>query len=175
MREKMTIALKKAANTPEHIKKQRKAAIKMFSDPKVRKKISEAKIELYKDPKEREKMSRIKKKQFEEHPEILKKILKSIQQKPNKMEEQLLEIVQPFGFEYVGNGDLIIGRKCPDFVNHEENKIIELFGEPWHEEEEEEQRTKFFQKHGYDTLIIWSSDLDNADDIESRVEEFINA
>ena len=83
---------------------------------------------------------------------------------PNNQELQLLGLITWMGlpYRYVGNAGFIINGKSPDFIHTQgDKKIIELFGERWHKKKEEKTRTEFFQKSGYETLIIWSKELSN--------------
>lgn len=89
---------------------------------------------------------------------------------PNNQELQVLGLLLWLGLDYkfVGNAVLIVPgyiekgfkvERCPDFVRNDSKKIIELFGERWHEPEEEKERISFFKQTGYDTLIIWGKEL----------------
>lgn len=98
---------------------------------------------------------------------------------PNKAEVFLGGFFQdllPDEYRFVGDGtdkDFIIAGKCPDFVNIKgQKKIIELFGEHVHEPEEERQRIDLFAQHGYQTLIIWYSELQNLDLIKQKILGF---
>lgn len=54
------------------------------------------------------------------------------------------------------NGWFILGGKVPDFVNvNGKKKLIEMFGEHWHSEDEVAKRISYFRKFGYQTLILW--------------------
>ena len=67
-------------------------------------------------------------------PEIIAKHIKARHTFPNKPEKFLIELLEelfPKEWKYVGSGDLIIGRKNPDFVNEKQKKIIEFFGNFW--------------------------------------------
>lgn len=110
----------------------------------------------------REEVSRQQKVYYSEHPErceytrsymrakwgnkewrdkMVKALLVGLRIRPNGYERELLRVLNTFypnEWEYVGNGQLIIGGKCPDFVNiNGKKQIIEVFGEYWHKEEEE--------------------------------------
>lgn len=82
---------------------------------------------------------------------------------PNKAEQKLDKLLQdnfPKEWKFVGNGKVIIDGKCPDFINiNGQKKIIELFGEYWHDETEVEPRKEIFANYGYETLIIWCKEL----------------
>ena len=94
---------------------------------------------------------------------------KLAKEEPNNQEMQLLGILVwlDMPYKYVGNAGLILKgfakrgytERCPDFVSLDGTKIIELFGEPFHVQAEEAERTIFFKTRGYDTLIIWSKEL----------------
>lgn len=105
---------------------------------------------------------------------MIKGILRGLFVKPNKKETILLGILNssfPEDWKYVGNGDLIIGGKCPDFVNVNGKKaIIELFGDYWHKGEDPQDRINVFNPYGYKTLVIWESELKNTDVVISKIK-----
>src|SRR5439155_431732 len=71
----------------------------------------------------------------------------------------LLDKLFPGKFVYTRDGKFFVGLSCPDFVNHENKLIIEVFG-GWHRKKEDaESRVKFLQEHGYKTIIIWEEEL----------------
>jgi hypothetical protein len=88
---------------------------------------------------------------------------KARQRRPNHFEEEALRLLDkhfPNEWEYVGNGGLILGTKCPDFVrNHGHNQVIELYGDYWHRGENPQDRIDEFDKYGYQTLVIWQADF----------------
>ena len=91
---------------------------------------------------------------------------------PNKSELALLEIISPLGFIYVGDGSLIIKRKNPDFVDNN-NRLIELFGDYWHEGDNPQERINIFKSFGYETLVIWESELKSPENVKYKVEAWI--
>jgi hypothetical protein len=99
--------------------------------------------------------------------------------KPNKLEFSMAEMLSkhfPDEWEYVGDGRLIIGKWCPDFVrNHGNNQLIELFGDYWHRGENPQDRIDLFKQHGYDTIVIWQSELKKLGEVEiiKRVSDFM--
>lgn len=82
---------------------------------------------------------------------------------PNKKELKLLGILNSVDkgvWEYVGNGKLIVGGKCPDYVSkNEPEKLLELFGDYWHKGQNPQDRIDFFEKYGYKCLVIWENEL----------------
>lgn len=115
----------------------------------------------------------------------LRSVLISANIKPNKQELKLLGILDeycPNKWIYSGDGkvkEAIVGSKCPDFWNGD-HKFIEFFGDFWHseevtgrtKEEEENEKTRFFAKYGYDILIIWEHELKNQAELVLKIKEF---
>ena len=80
---------------------------------------------------------------------------------PNFSELRLKEILDtnfPGLFKFNGNGKdvTIIGRKIPDFVFTQNQKIvIEMFGIFWHLLGSETALLDFYRKHGYSAEVFW--------------------
>jgi very-short-patch-repair endonuclease len=95
-----------------------------------------------------------------------KKLLKN--SNPNKPEKALNDIlIQLFNNQYYLNvkGKYVIGTKIPDFIDVKNKKIIEMFGDYWHNRPEIKLRDKRrlieYKKFGYKTLIVWQEELKN--------------
>ena len=82
-------------------------------------------------------------------------------QEPNNAEMTLFGILCYMGLEYkyTGNAQFILMGRCPDFVHLKERKIIEMYGERWHEPEEEQQRIDLFARSDYQVLVVWQREL----------------
>lgn len=103
---------------------------------------------------------------------------------PNKAEVNLLNLLEtyyPSEWRYVGDGQIIIGGKNPDFINVNGRKlIIELYGDYWHnekrtgrtKEEEIKYRENIYSQYGYRTLIVWEEELEYPEKILERITEF---
>ena len=100
--------------------------------------------------------------------------------KPEKLLNKLLNKILPKTYTFVGNGKLIVGSFCPDFVNKDNNKIIEVFGCYWHKCQEcgfgkrklkpkDVGRLKEYKKAGYKTLIIWEHELKDINRVKERI------
>ena len=87
----------------------------------------------------------------------------------NNQESQLYGLLVWLGldYKYVGNAQLLIKgvnhkgnetTRCPDFVSDDGKRLIELNG-PKHTEAEVPDRIGYFAKAGYQTLIIWTTEL----------------
>lgn len=115
--------------------------------------------------------------------EFFKKMFKKFQIKPNKKELLLFDIIKEnnFPFNYVGDGQIIIGGKCPDFLSSNPKHIIELFGDYWHSKkpnipynQTEEGTINHYNKYGYKTLIIWEHELICKEDVINKIRGFLD-
>lgn len=109
--------------------------------------------------------------------EFVRKVFNGLQLKPNKAELKLDNFLQqlvPNQYQYTGNGKLIIGGKCPDFASTDgQKKLIELFGNYWHEGQDPQERIDHFHKYGYDALVIWESELTDLPSLKDRIVRFL--
>lgn len=80
---------------------------------------------------------------------------------PNKEEQKLIIFFKKWNlnFKYVGDGSFKIDGKCPDFVNKDKKRLIEFFGELWHEGSDEPSRIQFFKERGWDCLVVWGKEV----------------
>lgn len=104
------------------------------------------------------------------------RIMGGLSLRPNKAEMLLFNLLSelyPDDWKYVGDGSLIIGRLNPDFVNvNGKKQIIELFGDYWHKEQEEQARINRFTEYGFATLIIWENELKDLGRVTNKIREF---
>jgi len=95
---------------------------------------------------------------------------------PNKPETFLSELLNnliPNEYKYVGDGQCIIGGKCPDFLNiNGQKKLIELYGDYWHRGQNEQDRIDYFKQYGFDTLIIWERELKNMELLRDKITQY---
>lgn len=115
--------------------------------------------------------------------ESLRKIIKARHTRPNIPEEKLIEIIDEnnLPFQYVGNGEVIIEGKNPDFIHTGgEKKIIELFGIYWHSPLYRRVKPTMtydavkthYARNGYESLIIWDTELKNPEVIKNKIMRF---
>lgn len=120
-------------------------------------------------------MSEIKKKQWRE-PSFVEKMLSSFSIRPTKLEIQFKEFlarILPDEYRYVGDGQLILGRKIPDFLNiNGKKKLIELYGNYWHRNDDPQERIDYFKKYGFDTLITYEHELKDQQTLAERIISF---
>jgi hypothetical protein len=87
--------------------------------------------------------------------------------------DSIIQLVRPSEFQYVGDGKVIIEGKCPDWINvNGKKQIIEFFGKRWHKPEDEEIRSIYFAKYGYETLVVWESEIKDLDILKEKIRSF---
>ena len=107
----------------------------------------------------------------------IKALLKAVKIKPNKIEKylnKLLNIFLPNEYKY-NDGWFTLEGKIPDFINiNGKKKIIELYGDFWHKDDDPQDRIDYFKQFGYDCLVIWESEIKNAEVAVNKILEFHN-
>lgn len=95
---------------------------------------------------------------------------------PNKQELKLMGILDdmyPGEWKFVGDGQVIINGKCPDFMNvNGQKQIIELYGERWHKNDDPEKRKEVFTPYGYRTLVLWVRELQCSRSVKTTIRRF---
>lgn len=100
-------------------------------------------------------------------------LIRRIPTKPEIIATNLLNDKFPREYKYVGNGVIWVGRFNPDFINiNGKKKIIEVWGDHWHRDDDPDQRISYFRNYGFDTLIIWEHELLKPNDVIERLEVF---
>jgi len=90
--------------------------------------------------------------------------LKTILKRPTSLEQKVISICELYTlpFKYVGDGQVIIAGKNPDFIETNGKKLlIESYGFFWHEDNYEEERRKVFAPFGYKTLFLGEDVLES--------------
>jgi len=97
--------------------------------------------------------------------------------RPTSIEVDLQSILDrhfPGEWKYVGDGQVWLGGRNPDFINVNGHKaIIEAFGSYWHEPEEVDLRTQHFRQFGFSTLVLWDTEIKNEVDVVARVTSMV--
>jgi len=149
-------------HTKKSNKSNAKAHIGKHHSEKVKKAIGKASKERWRNPEYKQR--------------VVTNTLKGNIIKPNRIEKKLDEILQlefPNEYHYVGDGMLIIGGKCPDFVDcNGKKRVIELFGDYWHKGDNPQDRIDFFRQYGYDCLVIWEHELSEVENLTEKILEF---
>jgi hypothetical protein len=96
---------------------------------------------------------------------------------PNRKELECFGIISsvvPKLFKYVGNGELNVGGKFPDFVSTDGSKLlIEFNSDYWHRGENTRTRARHFAKYGYKTLFIWQHELKYPKRLRRKILRFV--
>ena len=94
--------------------------------------------------------------------ENVKKALKGLFKRPTSFEKKIIDLCKKYNFpyKYVGDGELIICYRNPDFVNvNGQKKLIEPYYSGCHPVNYEESRGGLFAKYGWKTLFLNEKDL----------------
>lgn len=95
--------------------------------------------------------------------------------KPNKPEQKLITVMvqHSLPYKYVGDGEFILGGKCPDFLNvNGKKQVIELFGTYWHNVFDIAKRKEHFRQYGFSCLCIWEDELKDLDKVKLKIAKF---
>lgn len=119
-----------------------------------------------------------------------KATLKGVMVRPTKPEiilRDLLDERYPNEWKYVGNGEVVINGKNPDFVNINGRKaVILLHGQYWHltryqkdnpsltKEQIEREDKELYKNYGWESLIVWDKELQNKIELLNKIREFCN-
>ena len=95
--------------------------------------------------------------------------------RPTKPEIALNGIleVNKLPFKLVGDGEVWLGNRNPDFINIDGKKqVIEVFGTYWHPIFDVAQRVEHYKQYGFDCLVIWEDEFRNPDRVLAKVKKF---
>lgn len=113
----------------------------------------------------------------------LKAMLSGGIKKPTIFERKLIDLIKRYNldYKYVGNGDVWINRKNPDFINVNGKKIIiEVYYDYYKIknhgsiENYEKIRRDIFSQYGYKTIFIREKDFKDSNFIVNKIKEVEN-
>jgi hypothetical protein len=175
-RKRRSKSLKLCWSRPEVKEKRSQAAKVVHNRPEVKERHSQATRIRWQNPENREKL-RDAIKILWQNSEYVTKQMEARGILPNKQETLLLNLlneIYPGEWKYTGDFSFTIGGKCPDFINvNGHKKIIELFGDYWHQGENPQDRVDVFKPFGYDTLVIWEHELNNMERVKFRIRKYM--
>lgn len=93
---------------------------------------------------------------------------------PNKLEavfQLFLNEYFPGVYRYVGDFQVRIGRRCPDFINiNGKKEVIELFGSFYHKVEEVQQTIDYYKQYGFSCIVVWGEELINPGELINHIK-----
>lgn len=104
----------------------------------------------------------------EKRAAMITKILRSLNCRPTRPEQKVIEAIAKYNlpYKYTGDGSFIVAGLNPDFVNTNGKKVaVEVFGDYWHGEgakrvsATEEGRRAIFAEYGWDLVVLWEKDI----------------
>jgi len=175
-RKKLSKTLKGKYKSKEHKRKLSETRKRLFKEGKL-KPINKGK-KFSKETKEKLSLSR--KNQWQDpnstyntkeyREKNFKARLKGLIKRPTSLERNMIDIIKKHNlpYKYVGNGNFILGGKCPDFINVNGEKIaIEVFNSYWKIKDYKstknykERRSNYFKKFGWKTIFINEDEIKN--------------
>lgn len=92
--------------------------------------------------------------------------------------EQTIDMATPDSLEYVGNYQYAVcladgRRKYPDFISRKDNRIVELYGDYWHKNDDPEDIIADYQTVGYSCLVIWEHELKDMQAVLDKISRFL--
>ncbi len=164
IREKLSLALKGRKLSEEAKQKLRKPHKQVQNTPEMKALRSIISKNLWNNPEFREK--------------TVKNRIIAAHLRPTKPEREVLTILNnlyPNEYKYTGNGEIIIGKYCPDFINiNGQKKVIEVHGDYWHRNDDVYIDIARYKNYGFDCLIIWEHELENHIEVIKKVQAFHN-
>ena len=104
---------------------------------------------------------------------------KGLHVKKNKCEmalEHLLQCLFKNNYKFVGDGKLIVNGFNPDFVDIKNKKIIEMYGDYWHNKksyiERDKRREIAYKNNQYELLIVWEHELKEIDKLTNKLLKY---
>ena len=105
------------------------------------------------------------------NPEYAKRVMRRREQTgPEKQFDSFIK-EHNLPYRFVGNGAFMIENRNPDFVHLSQPKVIEIYGDYFHKNDDPQDRIDMFKEYGYDCLVFWASELNNKE-LKERVIAF---
>ena len=169
--------------TPEHRAKLSEIAHQNMIDPKIQQRVSEGLKHMWQDPDKRESRlnSSARRKADRTHSEYMKAAWETNPEKyagmflsPNRIEQKVAKSIDELGWRFVGDGQIWIVGKNPDFIWDKGHKVLEVFGDYWHRNDDSQERINHFAKYNWPCLVVWEHEInDNLENVVSRIRAFM--
>ena len=169
-------------NSKEYKEKQKESIKKFRQTLEGRKLCKKAANVRWADIKQHENQSKKISEKFKD-PTFIESFRYSIEYKPNKKEEILLNLLNkilPNQYRYTGNRTFWVHKKNPDFKKNGKKKVIEHLGDYYHSEEftgkskkeHEIDLIEHYKKYGFFVLIIWENELNDLEKVRDKILNF---
>ena len=112
-------------------------------------------------------------------PDYVKKALQSREKRPSTPEKMFDEMTDD-DIRYVGNRTwwkkLPSGKwKNPDFIISGQDKVIEIFGDYWHRNDDPQDLIDLYKQIGLDCLVIWEKEIHKTpQSVLEKLDNFIS-
>ena len=127
----------------------------------------------YKHSEETKRKDSIASKKKWQDPEFIKKVLKENKRRPTNPEKVFDELTPEY-VRYVGNGKWWRNRHNPDFKVTGQNKVIEIYGDYWHRNDDPKDRIREYEEMGLACLVFWEHEVyEESERILRETLEFI--
>lgn len=92
----------------------------------------------------------------------------------NGKELKLWEIFDeyfPYTYKYVGDFQVRIGKRWPDFINiNGKKEVVEFFGSFWHRPGEVQSTLDHYKQCGFSCTIIWEEELEDVKEVVEHIK-----
>jgi len=140
----------------------------------LKKKLRERQIKFFQNPQNRKIWSEREKKKCQ-NLKYVKGLIKKLEMgnnlRPTKP-EKIFDELTPDNVRYVGNGKWWRNHHNPDFKITGQNKVIEIYGDYWHRNDDPKDRIKEYKEMGLDCLVFWEYEV--YEDTERVLKEVID-
>lgn len=173
-REKLRATIKLALQDPEMKERHRLAQLGHIVSEETRRKLSIANH----FPEMMDRNRELSKARWQD-PDFVDRWREAQNTRPNKAElllQTILDNYFPNTYEYVGDFQVNIGGRFPDFINKDGKKeVLELFGNHWHNPDKfpnkptQEETIAHYKYYGHVCIIIWDEELDSPDRLVEHI------
>jgi len=162
---------------------------RLWDNPEYRQKVNAARRRGWKHTVEfRSMTSKLSKERWQDpafKERTLRRMLKGVRSRPTNPERAVQVILDqhfPGEWKYVGDGEVIIGGKNPDFVNVNGRKAcLDVFGDWWHGEQRTgipneqavAERIAHFAGYGFRCVVLWEDETKSEDIVLRKLQEAI--
>jgi len=115
-----------------------------------------------------------------ESPDLFQRLLeirKAAGDAPNKLEQYISDNFPQLTYTGDGSFWIQIGnrRKCPDFILADSNKLLEIWGNYWHDGQNPDDVIQQYREAGYECIVVWESDIrKNWQTTRQAIEYYLN-